>query len=41
MRKKNPVRRNYFKDRVILPDLFVKAWEGEGGMFREERRDFG
>jgi len=39
MREKNLVRRRYCKDEVIVSELFFKAWEGEGGTRREERRD--
>jgi len=39
MRGKNLVRRRYFKDVVIVPELFFKAWEGEGGRRKEYQRD--
>ena len=32
------MRRKYCEDRITVSELFVKAWEGEGGTLREERR---
>ena len=39
MGEKNLVRRRYCEDRVIVSGLFVKVWEGEGGLQLRAREE--